>query len=815
MNEDDLIYGALFSRAHSTVPISDRQFSLQGNTVGTTDDGQPQSVLHSQFLALNRDIDRGDELSNLPDSSANDVGRSSFCFPEMDYTAVSPQIQMESRISNGYNEGSLSLAKLQRSKSRQRALELRHSAKATKSCAGGDNSTGVCASRKTGSATSSPQLDHFEGSELVKISDTNIQSCVADEVNRGECLTQRNDQSNYAGRVTRSKRLAPKLISPNVISSSEVKDGPQSNNVTKQLESVNGPCFSHGSGEAKETNKGGSRRMAIEQNALSKRVTRSKSASQTKYGHKLLMAESALAGGNMVEVQDSMQPVINGGNESQGKATRDGDCCSVKHESTANIRRLPGVLFQSFDEDTLPHDGSLKSIRKSAQSYQPSVSQHSQPPPIPNEGKSNSVNDIAVDESASFSQPASFNSYHQKSVHAEKVVAEKSLNARENPISGANATHNSDDRPAVTVAKVAAEFDALVDKNNPSLGSSPKVGLDVSVSKPPGSNFVKSVKPKQLDFDNAEEFSMNKITYADLKAGRQDVLPDKRTLTMLEPGYLDDKVTSPVCLHDERITDASRKLQNVLSFKSQSFVAQELCPHTSIGSQKSSSSTNCLVPSQTDCQNSSGSFTNEAMASNFVLEKVISGGNVFGSRISEDTCSTVVTDNDLLANAVQVVTNNDLAVGSAMAMDESNTSLTGNIASVMDHSRPQHKRRKIEIHAERSHQEVVENSHVRDRIAEEMHDTDGCQTVEGSFLEAKSYQVLNFLFSYFRNNGIEAVQFSIPTISVDSESTVNFCYGESRCQRHDTTIKIFQLFRQNDHVLHLGIAKPTTITLIP
>ncbi|KAI9124364.1 hypothetical protein K1719_004286 [Acacia pycnantha] len=946
LNEDDLIYGALFSRAQS-IPISDHRFSLQSNVVATADDGQPQSGLHSEFHALNRDINTGDGLSNLPDCSVNNVGRSSFSAPETDSTAISPQIQMESRIAQSYNEPAPSLAKLQRSKSRQRALELRHSAKAAKSCLGDDNNTDVCARGKTGSATSSPQLDYFEGSELAKVSNTNIQSCAAEEVKRGECLTLRNDQSNYSGLVTRSRSLALKLNSKNVISSSELKEaGPLSNNVIKQLESVNAPCFSNGSCEAKETNKGDYQRRETEDNAFSKRVTRSRSTSQTKFDNELLKLESALAGGNRVEVQDSMELVANGGptffsktgdyeNECQRKETKDGDCCSDKDERNVKIRRLPGSFSVSSNEDALGHGGSLKSIEKSTQSPQPSVSQHSQPPAKPvvgsfhcekapdlcavklntNEGKSKSVSNIFVDRSSICSQSAACDSYHElegaeiaagrssssqkdcnldaevaaaascrntrasttsttegsvrpvsssnldsrnsgrrhstlrKSLHAETVVAEKSLNTLENT----NVTHNIDDGPAGTVAKIVGDSDVLVDKHNACSGSSPKVGLDVSVSGPPPSNFVKSVKPKQLDFDNVEELSMNRITGTDLKVGGQDVPPDKGTLTMLEAGYLDDKVTSLVCQvkcnfsvdkqllgrqeatvredetqmkscgsHSEE-TDVSRKPQNVLSSKSQSIVVQkELCPHTSLGSQNLPSSTNRLILSQTACQNSSGSFPREALASKLVLENIFAGGDECGSRIM-DTCSTAVTDSDPLGNAVQTVA--DLAVGSAAAMDVSNISLTnpdassgsclhkksslskgkwfndekdagfsrklqipknstGSFASDMDHSCPQHKRRKIERQTERSltaspshlekqhessnqrlvsgnfdskedsreastevqhltsHQEDIENSHVSDRTAEEKQNTEGCHIMEGS-LEVKSDQKFN------------------------------------------------------------------------
>ncbi|XP_054780962.1 uncharacterized protein LOC129288421 isoform X2 [Prosopis cineraria] len=988
LNEDDLIFGALFSTAQSTIPISDRRCSLQGNVVATTHDDQRQSGLHGEFHVLNRDIDAGDRLSNLPDCSVNNVGRSSISAAEMESAAISPQIQMESRIPQSYNDPALSLAKLQRSKSRQRALELRHSAKAAKSCFGDDNNTSVCAGGKTGSATSSPQLGRFEGSGLANASNTNIQGCAAEEVERGECLTQRNDQSNCSRRVTRSRSLALKLNSSNVVSSSEVEDGPESNNVIQRLEPINAPCFSNGSCEAKETNKGDYQRRVTENNAFSKRVTRSRSTSQTKCDNELLELESALAGGNGVELLDSLQPVVNGGltlisktrdheNECQRKATKDGDCCSDKQESNVKIRRLPGSFCQSPIEDVFMHGGSLKSIGKSIQSPQPSVSQHSQLPAMAvvgsfrceedpdlcalkvktNEGKSKSVSNIFVDRSSTCSHSTASNRYPElegteivagrtstsekdckfdteiaaaascgntravatsttegslrpvnssyldsrnsgrrpstlnkslleKSLRAETVVAKKSMDTRENIISGANVTHNIDDRSAGTLTKVAAEFDVLVDKHNASLGSSPKVGLDVSVSRPPPSNFVLSVKPKQLDFDNVAELSMNGIPGADQKAG-QDVPPDKGTLTMLEPGCLDNKLTSRVfhekcnfsmdtqLLVRQEVTvredgpqmksceshleeiDAAGKPRNVMTSKSQSFVVQESCPHTSIGSQNLPSSTNRKIPSQTAGQNSSGSSSKEAMATKLSSENIYGGGDECGSRIMEDTCSTAVKDSDLLGNAAQSV--NNLAVGSAAAMGESNISLTnpvassgvclhqnnslsggkwindekdvgfskkfqivknstGSVASDMEHSCPQHKRRKTESHAERSltsspshleklhgsnntrlvsgnfnikednreasievqyltsHQEDMENSHVNDSTAEEMQNTKGYNIIEGSSLDKMNLDGRdrsgNTLLSFTSNGLGESV---VPCLTEQGSSNSYYC----------------------------------------
>ncbi|KAF7820444.1 uncharacterized protein G2W53_025899 [Senna tora] len=846
LNEDDLIFEALFSRPQSTIPFSGRHCSLHGN-VATTDDAQAQSGLHNDFHALEKGSDAGDWLSNLPDCSVNNVGRCSTSAPEVDSASLSPQFQMESKISHSYNDPALSLAKLQRSKSRQRALELRHSAKAAKTCSRDDNNAGVCTSRITGSATSSLQLDHIEGSDLVKDFDTDIPSSAPEEEDRGDCLTENNGQPNYAGRITRSKSLALKHNSLNVVSSSVVKeDDLKSNKGIDSFETVDPPCFLNESCGAKEMDTGDYQRRESESNVYQKRLTRSRSTSQPKCDNELLKLDTTLVRGNEVGIHDHMQSLadidflsnaFDHTNESERKTIEDGDCRMTV--------------------------GSLKSMCNSIKSPQPPSLQHSQAPVVPSDGsflsqkdpdlcalKENEVKNIdgiskhvsygvcdrssthsksaasdkslilqdtemAAERSSSSKKDCKLNtemaissvvvasvaacrntgavttcttewslepvnssdldgresrhtrstskkSLLAKSLPVETVVAEKPLDTRENIISGANVTGIVEDRSAAIV-KVDANLEGLVEKHIACLGSSPKVRLDVSFSRPP-SDFVMSVKPKQLDFDDVEELSMCEISSPDLKVEGNDMQPENGTSLVfrdncnfspeiLLPGrqeimVREDGPQTKSCESHLKEADAAKKTVNVMSSKTElSVVQKELGTHTSFDSQElpigPSSSMNHLSSSQVACENSSGSFPKDIIASKLISEASYLENDECSSKLLENAISAAVTGNGLLGNEVQNVTDLTVEFPSAAHTDELNVALTqqvpssgnclyqnnnlsrgkvlsdekdagfstefpieknlkGSFASDMEHSCPQQKRRKIESQAERS-----------------------------------------------------------------------------------------------------------------
>jgi hypothetical protein len=94
------------------------------------------------------------------------------------------------------------------------------------------------------------------------------------------------------------------------------------------------------------------------------------------------------------------------------------------------------------------------------------------------------------------------------------------------------------DSSYIKIAVAEKDSDRLVDKDPSCLVSrlttaSPKVREDVAVLRP-SPDFVMSVMPKQLDFDDGEETNRDGISSPDLKE-HQRMSPDKEPLALSEP----------------------------------------------------------------------------------------------------------------------------------------------------------------------------------------------------------------------------------------------------------------------------------------
>ncbi|KAF2288949.1 hypothetical protein GH714_022993 [Hevea brasiliensis] len=143
---------------------------LPGNT------GLPNASC-TEVHASNIGTDAGDGMSILSLFPTADAQCTFNGVPEPDCSVTSPQVCVDARISDNCSDHSQSLVKIQRSKSRQRALELRSSAKATKSHSCDENNATIYTSQGIGSGINSIQLDHVDELELVKPVDTNTEDC--------------------------------------------------------------------------------------------------------------------------------------------------------------------------------------------------------------------------------------------------------------------------------------------------------------------------------------------------------------------------------------------------------------------------------------------------------------------------------------------------------------------------------------------------------------------------------------------------------------------------------------------------------------
>ncbi|XP_057473858.1 uncharacterized protein LOC130762211 isoform X1 [Actinidia eriantha] len=161
------------------------------------DNGELSEGLFMENHAPNEGFNTGDRPTTVPGCHDNDIGRTLDCVHELDLRANSPQRQAEVKISN-YTAPDQSLVRLQRSKSRQKALELRKTAEkaASKSWFIDENDIGISSRGIKPSRIASQQVDR----DLAEISDV-ISDNGAVRLAKEECLKGTNI---YCGRITRS-----------------------------------------------------------------------------------------------------------------------------------------------------------------------------------------------------------------------------------------------------------------------------------------------------------------------------------------------------------------------------------------------------------------------------------------------------------------------------------------------------------------------------------------------------------------------------------------------------------------------------------
>ncbi|XP_010243942.1 PREDICTED: uncharacterized protein LOC104587884 [Nelumbo nucifera] len=133
MKKEELISGLLLRPPQSTVSIASGQCILYNKPVVTTNNEQFCNDFFTETCASNKYFEVGDRLTVVPKCHLNesDLGRECTLdsVPELSFIASSPQTQTDAVVSNTCFDPGQSLARIQRSKSRQKALELRNSAK--------------------------------------------------------------------------------------------------------------------------------------------------------------------------------------------------------------------------------------------------------------------------------------------------------------------------------------------------------------------------------------------------------------------------------------------------------------------------------------------------------------------------------------------------------------------------------------------------------------------------------------------------------------------------------------------------------------
>lgn len=378
--KDDTVYQGQPSQTQYGIPSVGDHCSLYNNLDVVSDD------LHNEVHAFNKDHDTVGRLSNLPDCSVSNAGCASSGPPELDSVAVSPQTLIEQRVSESFLDPAVSLSKLHRSRSRQKALEQRNSAKASKMLSRDGDNAGDCTAAATRSAPPSLQEDHNKELSLVNEFHPNNRRCLTEEMRKGGCLTQKDNSSNYTGRITRSKSSSQKFNSLSTGRSSVEKEvGPPLNDLNEEMEFINQPSFINGSCGVPEPNIIDFQNEVIGSNVYDKRFSKPRSSSQAEHSSELLNLDSTSERCKVVEVSDLNQPCshveltdlsktsdcING---SRRNIVKDGDFCQTEQESNIQSRlKLHRSSCPSPGDDFFSTNGSAKSIDKSVQLPQPLI----------------------------------------------------------------------------------------------------------------------------------------------------------------------------------------------------------------------------------------------------------------------------------------------------------------------------------------------------------------------------------------------------------------------------------------------------------
>ncbi|XP_031106373.1 uncharacterized protein LOC116011018 [Ipomoea triloba] len=201
LNKDELISEILLPRAWPSTYYPNSRYSIYNTTVVTGDNGELSDGAFVENYASSKDLHAGEGPSSRAvyhDNNTEDVLKS---IPELDVRVTLPQDETDTRAESTSYAPDQSLAKIQRSKSRQKALKLRNSA-STKArsqssikCRYDVTSIGIdfsaSVSEQVGESYKFPEASMLvsEGNGLPA---------------ERNCPNQENQNDNYTGRVTRS-----------------------------------------------------------------------------------------------------------------------------------------------------------------------------------------------------------------------------------------------------------------------------------------------------------------------------------------------------------------------------------------------------------------------------------------------------------------------------------------------------------------------------------------------------------------------------------------------------------------------------------
>lgn len=623
-NKEELISGLLLPHPQPIIPYSSSRYSQYNKPVVAGDNCAAQNGLLKEVCVLDKGLDAGDGPSFLPECHA---GCALSADSELGPSAISPQDPRERRISDTYQNPALSLARVQRSRSRQRALELRSSAKAAKSCSRDENIVATLGGGISGSAIASLQSNLVDELLFVNPVDTNNVSCVVEEVKIGDCRSKEDGSNICSGRMTRSRSTSQQVSSFNKGNSSYIgrEDGSVLASSTikskeNELSDLAEPSrITDGSSRGRESKIGDNWSEEIRSNVYHGRITRSRSSSQQPNRMNKLMKLDSSYDKDKVDGVGHSNHVDQSKELAKFSAITD-DSCGVEQvvdcDSNANFVRIlksrsspqPSnnvnhiTQAQSISKSRKPtqsprwvggdaafqggeapqmYDGRSLPSQKDLEFHRADASEHSRKGNSEVEfisRKSLTTNNIKLSSKAvcsNVSDQRVTRSRFAASGESNKVQGAQMSNGGSLPIQDkesckVNAAYYSDEENIADGKNIRGETNTIEKISKPVNSShaaeseidpdelvaarlgfpganldvaSLRIGVEVLATRPPSDCNV-LMRPKQLNFDDAEESSLNVVSSPASKREIQGKSSERCPFTLPDPADITDKVAS-------------------------------------------------------------------------------------------------------------------------------------------------------------------------------------------------------------------------------------------------------------------------------
>ncbi|KAK6947089.1 Inner centromere protein, ARK-binding domain [Dillenia turbinata] len=482
LNKEELLSKLLFPHSSPAVPYSN---SLLEKPAVAVNNGELSQGLHAEVNVSNRAPDERNEPTIAPRSHVQENAYASLI-------AASPKDETNIKFSI-YSEPDQSCARIQRSKSRQRAIELRNNAKArAKSLI----SSGIKTSFDCSGVIASGDASEKSNNVTELFGTVNSAKNEVGEGGKGDCPSKEDSSNVPLGRITRSQGSCPQASSAN-----------------KSL-SLNGSI----DGANRDSD------GAV--------VTSAELAHQSEASDAVGCTE--FQGEQVAAVLASQKDLKSFGENSRDPASRGNDANAyLGRSSRLHSARHCQDLSICTDSGDLAIRGNVTN-RYSGRITRSQSACNDQNLSIPGDFGI-SVCKITTAQVAASKMPRPAKS----SDRSEGSMPPKALSTQECilVVTDGNGKTNRD-----RCGKVAEETKHISDV--PSNACSSDVlcnNLDLGLEAPfsrPSSDCSKLVKPKQLDFDEVEDGSISKITIPDLVEGKS---LEKRCSLMQSHGALPNK----------------------------------------------------------------------------------------------------------------------------------------------------------------------------------------------------------------------------------------------------------------------------------